>query len=119
MASYNFTLPNTGQFYFSRGSHQGRNWSQLINSTLVNARYMYMLMPDTVLYFSIVAHPTKNGFNFFFYNICTILYNICHCQVFNQVFNTHYNLNFTKLSVVTYKELVIFIWGSRGSLVNG
>ena len=49
----------------------------------------------------------------YFYNICTILYNMCHGQVFNQVFNTHYNLNFTKLSVVTYKELVI-LYGEVG-----
>ena len=42
------------------------------------------------------------------YHICTILYNMC--QVFNQVFDTHYTLQsnkITKLSVETYKQFII------------
>ena len=47
------------------------------------------------------------------YNICTILHNMCHGKVFNQVFNTHYNLNFTK-----YKEFII-LYGEIGKWAAG
>ena len=88
MDSYNLTLPNTGQFYFPRGSHQGRNWFQLINSTLVNTKYMYFTFQEKAI-------QPRMGLIDSDYHICTIVYNMCHGQVSNQVFDTHYTV--TKL----------------------